>query len=64
MDITLRITTRRVVGPGAAPAEVRDQLIEDIASLGQVALDHLTEDGNRTWSTYTIETVRAVEDGS
>jgi hypothetical protein len=64
MDITLRITVRRTTGPDATPAEVRAQLVEEIASISQFAVEHTAEDGTTSWADCTIETVRAVEDGS
>jgi hypothetical protein len=64
MDITVRVTTRCTTGPEATRAEVRDQLVEEIASISQFAVEHTAEDGTTSWADCTIETVRAVEDGS
>jgi hypothetical protein len=64
MDITLRVTVRRTTGPDATPAEIRTQLIEEIASIAQFAVEHTTEDSTTSWADYTIERVRPVEDES
>ena len=64
MDITLRVTARRTTGPDATPAEVRAQLVEEIASISQFAVEHAAEDGTTSWADYTIESVRASEDES
>jgi hypothetical protein len=62
MDITIRVTVRRIAGPDATPTEVQAQLIEEISSMSPFAVDHRAEDETTGLADYAIATVRPAEE--
>jgi hypothetical protein len=63
MDITIHVTLRHSSGPDATTAEIQAQLVEEIASISTITVEHSTTSGTR-WADYTIETVQLAEDES